>query len=222
MVFDQWDPAADFYLQEKQETEKDYQEFRLEMLQQRLGKFLTRLRDRTDLNFGSYIRAQTGYEMDIFEGFRRDVDTIISKGKIENATSAGNHVIVQIKAPSPDYESTLMTGLDSTSRIISEAEYATFRYNDGLLSECDSPDGLRQIMTRTNGTEENALTEVSIILKGGSGCIYCARGLSLPIKASWKDNSTIVIETQKEYPVEIKHHTVRSFQDVVKIEYLEH
>jgi hypothetical protein len=250
MVFDQRDPAADFYLQEKQETEKDYKELRLEMLQKRLGKLLSRLRNRTDLNFEYYIKEQTGYDIDIFEELRRDVATIVSKRKIENdgelrsvasmiqvyqSKSIGKeqidllinltddfakcrqpvkiigdadfsevkHVIVQLKAPQLDSES---TGIQR---------------NNVLLSEHRSPDSKRQIMTRTNGVGSNALTEVSISLKGGSGCIYCARGLSLPIKAYWKDNSAIVIETKKEYLVEIKHHTVRSFDDVVKIEYIE-
>lgn len=268
MVFDQWDPATDFYLQEKKETEKDYQEFRLEMLQQRLGKFVRRLRDRTDLNFEGYIKEHTGYEIDIFKELRRDVATIVSKRKIEDdgelrsvdlmiqvfqsksvgkeqidllidltdefakrkhpvkivgeaAFSEVKHVIVQLKVPHPDSESTVTTDTGGTSRTIGEVEFATLQRNNGVLSEHRSPDSLRKIMTRTNGVEKNALTEVSIMLKGGSGCIFCARGLSLPIKAYWKNNSTVVIETKKEYSVEIKHHTVSSFEDVVKIEYME-
>jgi hypothetical protein len=268
MVFDQWDPAVNSYLQEKQEAEKDYREFRLEMLQKRLNKLLIRLSARTDLNFESYIKEQTGYDIDIFEKLRSDVASIVSQGKIRNdgelisvasmiqvyqSKSGGEEqmemllnlkdefaeskhsvkkngeadfsevkqVIIQLKVPQPDREAIMMTDTGSTSRTINEAELATFQLNNGLLSKYRSPDGLRQIMTRTNGIENNALTGVSIVLKGGSGSIYCVRGSSLPIKAYWKDNSTVVIETKKEYSVEIKHHTVRSFEDIVKIEYIE-
>jgi hypothetical protein len=268
MVFDQWDPAAEFYLQEKQKTENDYQESRLEMLQVRLHKLTSRLRDRTDLNFEGYIKKQTGYTIDIFEELRNDVASIVSKGKIENDDelksvasmikvyqhesvareqidllinltdefakskqpnkivgeadfSEVKHVIAEFKVPQPNSETTVMTDTASISRIISGAELATFQRNNGLLSEHHSPDSRRHIMIRTNGVEKNALTEVSIILKGGSGCIYCARGLGLPIKAYWKDNVNVVIETKKEYSIEVKYHTVRSFEDVVKIEYQE-
>lgn len=269
MVFDEWDPAADYYLQEKQKTEKDYQEFRLEMLQQRLGKFVKRLRDLADLNFESYIKQVTGYEIDIFEELRQDVATIVSKGRIENdeelesvalmiqvyenkslrreqmnilldlidnfaqykhrvkiiseaeSSEAKRVVIVQLKVPSPDSKSTVMSDTVNSSRELGEAEFAAFQRDNGLLSEHRSPDSRRQIMTRTNGNETSALTEVSICLKGGSGCMYCAKGSSLPIKAYWKDNNTVVIETKKEYSVITKHDTVRSFEDVVKIEYIE-
>lgn len=71
----------------------------------------------------------------------------------------------------------------TTRRIIIESQLGTFQRNNGLPTEQHSPDSQSQIMTRTNGIENNALTEVSINLKEGSGCIHGARGLSLPIKA---------------------------------------
>lgn len=268
MVFDQWDPAAGYYLQEKQQTEKDYQEFRLDILQERLNKFLKRLRDRVDLNFESYIKEQTGYEIDIFGELRHRVAAIVSKGKIENdeelrnvsgmiqiyqgtaegkeqidileglidkavgyrktgnitseaETSEVRHVIVQLKIQPPDSRNTGVAETFGTSRNLSEAEFAEFQRQNGLLSEARSPDGNRQIMIQTNDSERNAFTVVNILLKGGSGCIYCARGRNLPVKAYWKDNNTVVIETTEEYLVETKHHKVRSFEDVVKIEYIE-
>jgi len=76
-------------------------------------------------------------------------------------------------------------------------------------------------MTRSNGIGKDATTEVSVYLGGGSGCIYNSRGAGLQIEAYWKDNSTITIKTKKEYSAEIKHEQVSSFDDVVKIEYLE-
>ncbi|MFP5082130.1 hypothetical protein [Pedobacter sp. JCM 36344] len=46
-------------------------------------------------------------------------------------------------------------------------------------------------------------------------------GAGLQIEAYWKDNSTIIVKKKKEYSAEIKHEQVSSFDDVVKIEYLE-
>jgi hypothetical protein len=75
-------------------------------------------------------------------------------------------------------------------------------------------------MTTTSYDSRNAHTDVSIVLQGGSGSIYCVQGANLPIKAFWKNNNTIVIETSKEYTPMIQYHIVRSFEDVVKIEYV--
>ena len=268
MVFDHWDPAADYYLQQKQQTDRDYQESKLDILQQRLSQFIKHSAERIDLKFESYIKERTGYEIDIFENFRLDVAAIATKRKIENAEelkvvelmirvyesrpagqenteilvalvdefakyknlskeisesmlTEGRYVTIQVQAPPPFSESMVVAETASRSISLNDAEYAAFQSKNGLLSEVPSPDGIRRIMTRTNGIEKNALTEVSIVLKGGSECIYCARGSRLPIKAYWKDNSTLVIRTKKSYEIEIKHNKVSSFDDVVRIEYIE-
>ena len=54
----------------------------------------------------------------------------------------------------------------------------------------------------------------------GSG-VYSIRGINKNLKAYWKNNSTIVIETRKEYISEQKWPQVQSFSDIVTIEYIE-
>jgi hypothetical protein len=266
MVFDQWDPSVDYYLREKQQTEKDYQEFRLDILEQRLSKFVQRLRDYGDLNFGSYVKEHTGYYVDIYEDLRHEIATIILKGKVENIEELSSvhlmiqvykgtsvekeqidilanlideftnkrkksspvigksdaevkHAIVQIKTPPPNSEYITMTTTTGTVEKLSKEEFVELQRKRGVLF---SPGNIgRQIATNAHGIGKNAHTEVGITLKGGSGCIYCVKGENLLIKAYWKNNNTIVIETKKEYVADVRHNQVSSFEDVVKIEYIE-
>lgn len=265
IVFDEWDPSVDYYLREKRQTEKDYREFRLDILEQRFNKFVQRLRDYVDLNFGSYVKEYTGYEMDIYEDLRHEITAIISKGKVENneelvsvdlmiqvyrgtavrkeqidlltnlidefakskksnrvirkSDAEVKHAIVQIKTPPPTREYATIADTTGTVKKLSEEEFMGFQRKRGVLS---SPENIgRQIAIKACGVGENAHTEVSIALKGGSGCIYCVKGENPLIKAYWKNNSTVVIETKKEYVADIRHNQISSFEDVVKIEYIE-
>ena len=54
----------------------------------------------------------------------------------------------------------------------------------------------------------------------GSG-IYAIPGIDRKLKAYWKDNSTIVIETLKAYEDDQKRTEAQSFDDKVRIEYVE-
>lgn len=219
-----------------------------------------------DLNFGSYIKEHTGYEVDIYEDLRYEIASIISKGKVENDEELGNigimlqvyqgtsvekeqidrlknlidefvkhkktsrvigqsnaevkHAIVQIKTPLPNTEYTAMAdAITATVKKLSKEEFMDSQHQRGVLF---SPGNIkRQIATNTHGIGENAHTEVSITLKGGSGCIYSVKGENLLIRAYWQNSNTVVIETQKEYVADIRHNQVSSFEDVVKIEYIE-
>ncbi len=266
MVFDQWDPAAEHYLREQQRTEQDFQEQKLDVLQQCLRGYLMRLRSRVDVNFAQFIKKETGFDIDIFEDLRNEVAIIVSNGKIKRSeeffkvqdllrvyegeveapaliaqlkaliddfTAAANlnpaipglghsltkQVVVQVQPPPPNVGNATTLSIEETTEILTPEVFTEMNYRNGLLSEIRSPDGNRFVRVQTNGSGKNALTDVSISLRGGSGSIYCAEGANLPIKAYWGDNQTVVIETNQEYTNITKHHRVSSFDDVVKIEY---
>lgn len=268
MVFDQWDPAEYHYSQEKKRSEEDYRDFKLDALQHRLSKLVRGLQDRIDLNFESFIKEETGYDIDIFSELREDVAGIVLRGKIENRREFRSvdsliqvyrskslekesidkliklideftkcnpsdrqtreaespevkYTIAQIKVAPTDSEFTAIAHEDNTTLKLSESEFAEFQRTKGVISESCSPDNKRGILIQTNGVGKSAFTGVAIWLKGGSGSIYYVKGSNLPIKAFWKNNSTVVIETKKSYEIEIKHNTVSSFDDVVRIEYIE-
>lgn len=56
--------------------------------------------------------------------------------------------------------------------------------------------------------------------KTGAG-IYSVQGIHKDIKVSWADNSTLVIETKKEYVSRQKLEQVQSFDDRIKINYID-
>jgi hypothetical protein len=64
-------------------------------------------------------------------------------------------------------------------------------------------------------------TQVIVNFKNTGAGIYSVNGINRGIKAYWKDNSTIVIETFKKYEATQKMPQIQSFSDIVKVEYIE-
>lgn len=230
LVFDQGDPAAEYHLKQKQQTEKYFQQRRLDRLQKMLDRLLENIMNRADLHFASYIKEKTGYNLDVFEELRNQVAAIVAQKKIDNEEEARNvrdmlQFYQQTSADNEEVEVLKTLLVDFYERIGLKNQINKLAFplmtNDmnSLVYEPNSPDGKRKVIVQNSGTDKYALTYVVIHLKGGSGSIYCARGKNLPIEAYWKDNSTIVIETKKDYIAVTQHHQVRSFQDVVKVEY---
>jgi len=67
---------------------------------------------------------------------------------------------------------------------------------------------------------KHASTYVVIEFPTASGALYGTTGIHPDVKAFWKDNHTIVIETKKDYEGK-RHKEVRSYDDVIAIEYIE-
>jgi hypothetical protein len=90
-------------------------------------------------------------------------------------------------------------------------------------SEVVSPDAKRRIYIsewmHNNGEQAN--TSVNISFKTSSGGIYAVEGIWPELNAFWKDNNTVVIETDKDYTILSQYHLMQSFDDVVKVEYVE-
>lgn len=201
----------------------------------------------------SYIKKNTGYDIDIFEEYKTDVMHVLKKGKIDHNDVYFVENYLKAYDANPDqqknttllkelltkYENDLAEVLKSAGPVEviygmacgnkswqgNEAEYKEKlkEFNkDWLLAEELSPNGIDKLNVQFNGKGENALTYVVILLENaGSGTIYCARGEKLPIKAYWKDNHTVIIETKSTYQYHDKCQQVRSYGEVFKIEYIE-
>jgi len=83
-VCDQYDPATEYYQQQKIQTEKYFKQRRLDRLQQRLASLTEGLQSRADLNFASYIKEKTGYDIDIFDVLRKRVAAIVEQNEIRS------------------------------------------------------------------------------------------------------------------------------------------
>lgn len=84
-----------------------------------------------------------------------------------------------------------------------------------------SPDGKCRLRVTQWSDGKNASTYVVIEFSTASGAVYGTNGIHPDVKATWKDNSTVVIVTQKNYIANTQHREIRSFDDVITIEYIE-
>lgn len=82
IVFDQYDPATEYFQQQKIQTEKCFKQRRLDRLQKRLASLTKEMQSRADLAFASYIKEKTGYNIDIFEDIRKRVNAIVAQNEI--------------------------------------------------------------------------------------------------------------------------------------------
>lgn len=87
--------------------------------------------------------------------------------------------------------------------------------------EAVSPDGKRKLRVTQWSDGTCASTYVTIEFPTASGAVYGTNGIRVDINAAWKNNATIVIETKKAYIANTQHKEVRSFDDVITIEYME-
>ena len=86
-----------------------------------------------------------------------------------------------------------------------------------------SPDGNNKLRIGQSGNDKHASTYIAIhFANGGSGAFYVLNGFCPDVKAGWKDKATIVVDTKKEYTVGIQYRQVRSFDQLITIEYNEH
>lgn len=89
--------------------------------------------------------------------------------------------------------------------------------------EIASPDKKRslQISEWMHQNGEQAITSVGLSFRTASGGVYAVDGIQPDLNAYWKDNQTVIIETHKGYKVLTQHRLMQSFDDVVKVVYIE-
>ena len=252
IVYDEFDPVAEYYQQQKAQTEKYFEQGRLDRLKQKFERLTTRLQNRPDLNIAEYIKEQTGYDIDIFEGLRKRVSSIIEQNEIRSQkelidiaamlqpyhkTSVDEADVEKLKELVTTYfqktGSHLNKANNEHSEVISRIEKdgietVTMKSTSGPKPkhfeelETVSPDGKRRLHVTQWSDGKHSSTYVTVIFPTASGTVYGTNGIHPEIKAWWKNNSSIVIETKKEYVANTKNKKVRSFEDEIAIDYIEH
>jgi hypothetical protein len=250
IVFDQFDPATEYYQQQKIQTEKYFKQRRLDRMQQRLASLIKGLQRRDAVAFTTYIKEKTGYDIDIFEDLRKRVDAIVAQNKIcsqneLNDVSTMHHFYHQTAAEGKEIEklNSLLSDYSKRknekfskrkgeySEVISRVEKdgieeVTVRVSTGSKpkhleeQEATSPDGKRKLRVVQWSNGKNASTYVEVMFPAASGPVFGMNGIH-NVKAFWKNNSTIVIEAPKNNTGDTQHKQVRSFTDVISIEYIE-
>ena len=248
MVFDDYSPSKQWYLNDLKQTERDIQNSRSQQIKKRLDMHLAMRKHYFDLGLNSYIKEKTGYHIDIFEEFKTQVAPIIAKGtindndvyKVKNylkaysANPEEQDNIYPLKTLLAKREATIKKWIsngdlvftkgefitNSNGKLISPEEHKKFM-DSWLMYEVMAPNGIHKLSVQISGKGEHALTYVNITLGGGVGGVYGAIGERLPLNVYWKNNHHVVIETSKEYQVSFSYQQVSSYGEVVKIEYAE-
>lgn len=250
IVFDDFDPVKFHFEQERTKTEKYFAQRRLDKLDQILAKLIKGLQHRIDLKFDQYIKTETGYDIDIFEDLRTRVNEIILKKKISNQqelndislmvhyqeeTSKDKESIEQLFLLISEYKESIgfKDDKNKTTEVITTTEKGEIIEIKTVLStgpkpklveedESISPDGKRKVTVNRWSDGENASTYVLVSFPTASGAIYALNGIFNDVSAYWKDNQNIIIETRKGYEPNTKYSQVSSFDDVIKISYINH
>jgi hypothetical protein len=219
----------------KCETEEHFQKGRLTRLKQYLRDMTEEPREAKDFKYGKYIKETTGYDIDIFDTFKKRIEKIVERKSIKNEDEyrdvlstidylCQSNIVDQNKI---DILSNILIDFDDkisgtkTSKIKRKSKKAE-KYFSNELSLSISPDNKRRLVLAENGTDENyCSTQVTIGFENSGAGVYAANGMNLSIKTYWKDNNTIVVETKKNYQVLQKWEQVQNFKDVIKVEYIE-
>ena len=250
-IYDKYDLVTEYYQQQKIQTEKYFKQRRLNRLQQRLASLTKGLQNRDALAFTAYIKEKTGYDIDIFEDLRKRVVVIVAQNEIRSQkelneigtmlhhfheASEKEEEVQKLKWLLTDYSKRENNSSSKKRNEYSEVinrveedgvEKVTVRISTGPKpkhfeqQEATSPDGKRRLRVVQWSDGKQASTYVAVEFPTASGAVYGLSGICPDVKAWWKDNSTIVIETNKEYAAHSQNREVRSFDDVICIEYVE-
>ena len=249
-VYDGQDSVADYYEKQKVLVERFYMERKLDRLQTKLASLIRFPQHSADLNYPTFIKEKTGYEVDLFAGLQERIDAIISQNEIRSQkemnevgwilnlyykSSTNNGLVEQLKALIIKYSE--KTDQFGYTEIISSVEKPGIVEGTTIVegtmiistgpkpkhleeSEVISPDGKRKLVVTQWSDGKNSSTYVVIMFPTVNGPVYGVNGIH-DVKAFWKDNSTIVIETRKDSLTSHQVREVRSFDDVILIEYRE-
>jgi len=223
-------PAVSHYQKLKQNTEKYFKQRKLEKLHQTLLKTLEDPLARVDLSFDNYIKEKTGYEVDIFKNIQENVAKIIKQNKIKNEKEFVDvaRMVGKLRQESADENKinvlhNLCRDFSDFSKHRSKIENLKDDYIPPKeLSHIKSPnEKFRLIVWEMERNGEYGTTIVYISSKNAGAGLYDAEGVNLNIRAYWKDDNTIVIESKKEYKAHSRRKQIQFANDVIYVNLIE-
>ncbi len=84
-----------------------------------------------------------------------------------------------------------------------------------------APDGKHRLTINECTSGKHSSTTVSVCFTETMIQVYYVDGIHSNINALWKDNNTIVIETEKNHTTHAKYKKVETYGDIITIEYIE-
>lgn len=231
-VIDGKDINAEMNESEKKKAETNFYLGNKAKLQKMFSKATERELYSGDISFNNYIKQKTGYDIDIFADARKRADEILKQNKITNDQEMRDAIAMQnvySKNANDQQKSVALDKLiqEYRSKKFEELKRQTAAQKHSFYSKdiaiVKSPDGKFSLRLNEFGADEaNASTSIYLNIEGRGGVgIYGVKGTNLTIKVEWKDNHTVVIETQKDYQSNMQLHQVQNKDDLIKIEYVE-
>lgn len=223
----QLDPVAVYFQEVELRVARQFRKGNLKGLQKLLRETTEGLRSGGDLDYSGYIKEKTGHHIDLFGNLGASVDKILRQKMIRNRNehldaSAQFHIYRQTPGQEEHREALarLLNDFEARQgRRRSSGRNAPLRNE---VSESYSPDKGRRVTVTESGTGPNNLvTQVSVHFAGAGAGVYAVPGRNPGIRAYWKDNSTLVIETPKDLTTLTRHEQLQSLDDVVRVEYVE-
>jgi hypothetical protein len=199
IVYDHYDPTREYYEQQQVQAEKYFKLRRLDRLEQQFARLSDHQR-RGDPEFEDYLERTTGFKFDV--------------SMLVEPTPSIVFDIEYMEDGDENYEGDTM--------IVDSRRWSGPKPKHFVESEAIAPDGKRKVVVVQWAQGNHASTYINVNFKEVIGVIYGAMGICPEVKASWKDNQTILIETLKSYDANTKYAQISNFADVIKIEYLEH
>ena len=219
-------PLESHYQKLKQNTEKHFKQKKLAKLQQILLKALEDPLARVDLSFDNYIKEKTGYEINIFQNFEERIDNIIKQSKIKNEKEFQDADLMINKLRQESDDKNKINVLHNLCSDFNKRRTKTKILKDDHipkeLSHIQSPNKkFRLIVWENEKNGEYGTTTVFVSGKNFGASLYDVERVNLNIKAYWKDDNTIIIQSKKEYMALSKHNQIQFANDVIDINLIE-
>ncbi|MCW3119528.1 MAG: hypothetical protein JWM28_3610 [Chitinophagaceae bacterium] len=247
-VLDNYDPSRAYFLQEKKQVETYYKQGRLDRIKAKLATFTQNLCLDKDITYQHYIEERTGYRIDLYDELKDRANKILHNGIITNIEELADiefMILLYRNDPNSSIDVNLYQNMldrykeANVSQVKVQRLYTqeeVFDINDrtlkgsfdnelkrqqGLIYKVDSPNGKNWVALHDSGKNEFALTYLIVCADGSSGSVYSAKGKNLPIKAYWKNDSTILIETSNNYETLESYKRITTKSSNISIRYID-
>lgn len=245
-VLDDYDLSREYYLQEKNQVEKYYNERRLDKIKAKLAKFIHSLCRYKNIEYTHYIEETTGYRINLYNEIQGRTNKILQNGIIANTEELADieyMILLCENDPNSSFDKNLYQNLLNRYHKFDESNFIDsyikkkvpdinytksenqsdkeLKIEKGLIYKINSPNSKNWIALYTSGKNEFALTYLVVGVDGGNASVYSAKGENLIINAYWENDSTIVIETSNKYKTSNCYKKITTKSSNISIKYID-
>lgn len=213
--------AQTYFLMGDEEKLKSFRNFSLQTIDNQLRRAIN-----------EYVKQKTGFDADVYVDFRQTVDLILRKNEI---TSHDEELAAEmIKSLHTDSgksqeEIAVLNALLKKYRKLESESYRTETVTPMSATESSfqlpdyirSPDEKFRFYISSSGSTYNESTILQLSLDRVGTTVFSANCAQSDIKAYWKSNDTIMVETNGPVYFTHQYHEVRNYNNVVKIKYIQ-